>query len=82
LSGQYQFKVGGGEAQHLQGSNCRGIVSAADRLSIPTSAASAKSARNPFTASSTPVHEDLPRQKIPQRRYAFFLEQSLLFPRR
>jgi hypothetical protein len=51
-------------------------------LSIPTSAASATSARNPFTASSTPVHEDLPRQKIPQRRYAFFLEQSLLFPRR
>jgi hypothetical protein len=24
LSGQYQCKIGGGEAQHLQGSNCRG----------------------------------------------------------
>ena len=37
---------------------------------------------NQLTASSTPVHEDLPRQKIPQRRYAFFQEQSLLFPRK
>jgi hypothetical protein len=32
--------------------------------------------------SSGPVHEGLPHRRIPQRRYAFFLEQTLLFPRR
>jgi hypothetical protein len=31
---------------------------------------------------STPVHEGLPRRRIPQRRCAFFPEQSLLFPRK
>src|SRR5215831_423774 len=33
-------------------------------------------------STSGPVHEGLRHRRIPQRRCAFFLEQSLLFPRR
>src|SRR5437660_868684 len=78
-----EFRAGSGRRKGWGVRNVRGVplpcvttVSTTSNLGLPRSVTSLRQ------STSTPVHEDLPRQKIPQRRYAFFQEQSLLFPRK